>query len=737
MTVNSEDTPRVQYTANSITTIFPITFVYDDISDVHVYFISNSTGLATAWTKDASGPTGYTVSAGAIVANTAPSNGYLVAVCTTPVTQLVDVKPNRALTADTLEGVFDKITLIGRDLKGSVARALIYGPTYTGSIPYAEDLADEIKQDSVDASVAAVNALTFATSLHIDNLAALRLFPGGETTSIYLDCHTSHLDGGHGSFRWDATSTAADDNGVTIAVTGVATGRWVRQLNGFVTPEMFGAVGDGVVLDTKALQSAITAHSVVYGTPGKSYAISSATSILIPSNRILDFRLSDVTHVGATLNVKAFKNATYFAGSVFDENITIKNLTINGNGSDGNRSDQGAGIGFWGVRGVLLENVKTNNTNGDGIQFRESYGTVLRNIEIGDYGRNGISPTSGEFVYDNVVISGDPFTGAAPGKDFDAENNSATERGVHDIRYIKCKNMTFVDFYNTTGNPFNHDIYFHAGDVSGYLPLRILSKGGQTVAKKIYISPLVNIECQDVTGNAAIQIESTDGVNLHGTTLRRLGATGTQRGIQIVGTCSGLVLNNVEFEGSFTRDIEASGAALLDSSILNGVFYNLLIQGSSNKIRGSIETLLRIAGAASINNEISADVAAVSVETGAVLASQFFGNPRGLASTAHYSTEVTVGAGPTYDLTIPLPSAATSGRLLFVAAGYSYIGNASHWAQYFGTVRIGSGEAAEANVISATGAAGMSITVVAVTTTSITLRLTYTYGGVFSATVLG
>lgn len=278
MTVNSEDTPRVQYTANGITTIFPITFVYDDISDVHVYFISNSTGLATAWTKDASGPTGYTVSAGAIVANTAPSNGYLVAVCTTPVTQLVDVKPNRALTADTLEGVFDKLTLIGRDLKGSVSRALIYGPTYTGSIPYAEDLADEIKQDSVDASVAAVNALTFATSLHIDNIAALRLFPGGETTSIYLDCHTSQLDGGHGAFDWDADSTATDNNGTIIQVTGVATGRWLRQTQGYVTPEMFGAIGNGTANDRTAILAA-SAYKHVKFDGNKSYLITSNLTV--------------------------------------------------------------------------------------------------------------------------------------------------------------------------------------------------------------------------------------------------------------------------------------------------------------------------------------------------------------------------------------------------------------------------------------------------------------------------
>ena len=53
---------------------------------------------------------------------------------------------------------------------------------------------------------------------------------------------------GGGILVWDAASTAADDGGVTFAVTGVATGRWVRQLDGFVTPEMFGARGNAAEL---------------------------------------------------------------------------------------------------------------------------------------------------------------------------------------------------------------------------------------------------------------------------------------------------------------------------------------------------------------------------------------------------------------------------------------------------------------------------------------------------------
>lgn len=58
----------------------------------------------------------------------------------------------------------------------------------------------------------------------------------------YLAYHTASGDGGHGTFCWAAASTAADDNGVTIAVTGVATGRWVRQTGDKVDVRWFGLV---------------------------------------------------------------------------------------------------------------------------------------------------------------------------------------------------------------------------------------------------------------------------------------------------------------------------------------------------------------------------------------------------------------------------------------------------------------------------------------------------------------
>lgn len=76
---------------------------------------------------------------------------------------------------------------------------------------------------------------------------------------------------GGGILVWDASSTAADDGGVTIAVAGVTTGRWVRQLGGFVTPEMFGARGDGVTADADAIIAAKNYASTV--APAGSYRI--------------------------------------------------------------------------------------------------------------------------------------------------------------------------------------------------------------------------------------------------------------------------------------------------------------------------------------------------------------------------------------------------------------------------------------------------------------------------------
>lgn len=115
-------------------------------------------------------------------------------------------------------------------------------------------------------------------------LAALKLIAGtagGERA--YIREYNTGTNLGSGWFTWDAASTVADDSGVVIQVTGVATGRWVRDVGGFVTPTMFGAIGGAVnsANDTtahqKALNYAIANRKVLRLDPGDYYLTASLT----------------------------------------------------------------------------------------------------------------------------------------------------------------------------------------------------------------------------------------------------------------------------------------------------------------------------------------------------------------------------------------------------------------------------------------------------------------------------
>lgn len=85
--------------------------------------------------------------------------------------------------------------------------------------------------------------------LQVSSIAQLRTISGGFKTAI-LTGYANIFDGGEGLFVWDATSTAADNDG-SIVGSG-ATGRW-KRVTDHLTPEMFGAKGNGVDDDAAKL----------------------------------------------------------------------------------------------------------------------------------------------------------------------------------------------------------------------------------------------------------------------------------------------------------------------------------------------------------------------------------------------------------------------------------------------------------------------------------------------------
>lgn len=82
----------------------------------------------------------------------------------------------------------------------------------------------------------------------VNSIADLRAIGSG--SSLYNVIYVASYYGtyayadsfGAGYFRWSPTSTATDDGGMVIAATGVVTGRWLRQLDGPLYPEYYGAL---------------------------------------------------------------------------------------------------------------------------------------------------------------------------------------------------------------------------------------------------------------------------------------------------------------------------------------------------------------------------------------------------------------------------------------------------------------------------------------------------------------
>lgn len=63
------------------------------------------------------------------------------------------------------------------------------------------------------------------------NIAALRLQAGTDKIIVRVMGQITETDKNGGDYRWDATSTAADDGILVIKVANVATGRWMKMMN--------------------------------------------------------------------------------------------------------------------------------------------------------------------------------------------------------------------------------------------------------------------------------------------------------------------------------------------------------------------------------------------------------------------------------------------------------------------------------------------------------------------------
>lgn len=137
---------------------------------------------------------------------------------------------------------------------------------------------------SLESLVVAKPPVVQGTVIPVATIAELRLLEPTETgATVSVLEYNSGTGIGGGVFTAVLGYAGADNSGTVIKTAGG--NAWLRQVTGDITPEMFGAVGDGVTNDVASINLAIAASAYVTGN-GKTYSVS-GTAVTVPANKTL------------------------------------------------------------------------------------------------------------------------------------------------------------------------------------------------------------------------------------------------------------------------------------------------------------------------------------------------------------------------------------------------------------------------------------------------------------------
>lgn len=220
-------------------------------------------------------------------------------------------------------------------------------------------------------------------------------------------------------------------------------------IQNYVTPEDFGAVGDGVTDDTSAINKALE-HSNVLNMNAKTYLVSAnpeTADAIVAIGKTINGN-------GATIKIKPVADEYYHVIGA-KGNTKISNLTIIGERDEhvGTSGEWGMGIHLSNSNYAHIENVTVKNCWGDGIYIgSENSDTgengcanvTITNCIIDNNRRNGISVINcDKFVIDGCTISNTHGTNPQSGVDIERNFDNEITEGI-------VKNCTFID------NHFSH-----------------------------------------------------------------------------------------------------------------------------------------------------------------------------------------------------------------------------------------------------------------------------------------
>lgn len=241
----------------------------------------------------------------------------------------------------------------------------------------------------------------------------------------------------------------------------------------YATPEMYGAVGDGITDDSAAIASAIAENKVLYFNP-KTYLISADAHLT----------LDNITMFGngATIKLKPNDKTGYSMFKISGDNVYIANFTLIGDKNEhtGTTGEFGNCLDISGSN-ILVQNCVLSFGWGDGAEIYNNANNVhFINTVFDNNRRNGCSIVSGT----NCVFEGCTFSntaGAIPqsGVDIESypENTAIDNIHFNNCNFINNKGANFENysasgkvyltnsFFNSTTNTSDTDLYLNSSTI--------------------------------------------------------------------------------------------------------------------------------------------------------------------------------------------------------------------------------------------------------------------------------
>lgn len=219
----------------------------------------------------------------------------------------------------------------------------------------------------------------------------------------------------------------------------------------YVTPEMFGAVGDGTVDDTYAIETALETGKTLLLC--NKYLVSRT---LFVKQDIIGVRNGTIT-LSRDADCKLLK--------IISPNIVIKDICIIGNKVHEMREKSGYGhcIDIE-SDSVYLERLRIMHSSGDGIYIGGDYNTnyiVIDSCVIDNCSRNGISIVSAnEFRVQNCIIKNTSGTMPQCGIDIEPNNPKQSIRGrIENVKSFNCRGRGLSCVMENVNNKTLFDVF--------------------------------------------------------------------------------------------------------------------------------------------------------------------------------------------------------------------------------------------------------------------------------------